>query len=116
MITKYEIITEIIDTKSPFYDDRAGIFYIPCTDSFRYFIECKRFNEIYKEYEYFILVGNKRFDKKCKLCHTDNYGRLQIKLSEDFKHYFTYKHNARTNVAVEIAETCDDYRAYKLLI
>lgn len=116
MITKYEVITETTDTKSPFYDDRAGIFYIPCKDSFRYFIECKRFSDVYREYEYFILVSNKKFDKHCRLCHTDNYGRLQIKLSNDFKHYFTYKPGTRTNVEVEIAENCDDYRAYKLHI
>ena len=113
-IFKYEVINPTTDNKRPFFDKRKGLFYAPLKKKYRYFVEATVLDENGCE-DYFIILGNVKFDKNCRLCHTDNYGRCQIKVKGKIKDYILEEVTNRGNVDLEYIESTDTYDVFKVV-
>ena len=87
MITKYDIINPITDKKSPFYNQKKGLFYFSTSSNYKYYLECSRLNENTSDIEFYILLSEVKFNNICKQCHVDNYGRCQIRPAGKLKEY-----------------------------
>lgn len=113
-IIKYKVLNPVKDNKMPFFDERKGIFYVPITGYYRYYVEaivpCEEGGV-----DYFLLLGKIKFDANCRLCNTDNYGRVQIKIKGDFKEFIINETKERGNVKVEYIESADDYDVFKII-
>lgn len=114
MITKYDIINPITDKKSPFYNQKKGLFYFHVKSNYKYYLECSRLNEETKDIEYYILISTEKFNPNCKLCHVDNYGRCQIRPAGKLKEYIIEESKERGNFIMEYLETENNYDIYRL--
>lgn len=113
-IHKYRVINHTKDPKLPFYDSNKDIFYIPLKTIYRYYVEA-----VVADGEggnnYYILLGNTKFDSSCKLCHTDNYGRVQVKLRGEIKDFVVRESLDRGNVTVTYIESDVYYDVYQVI-
>lgn len=113
-IYKYKVLNPVNNTKLPFFDERKGIFYVPISGSYRYYVEA-----IVPQEEggviYFLLLGKVKFDINCRLCHTDDYGRVQIKIKGEMKDFIVDECKERGNVKVEYVETIEDYDVFSVI-
>lgn len=114
MITKYDIINPITDKKSPFYNQKKGLFYFSTSSNYKYYLECSRLNENTSDIEFYILLSEVKFNNNCKQCHVDNYGRCQIRPAGKLKEYILNESKERSNFIMEYLETEDSYDIYKL--
>lgn len=112
-IYKYKVLNPITDKKLPFFDERKGIFYVPMKESYRYYVACVTPN-INGDVDYHILLGKTKFDINCRICHTDNYGRVQIKIQSPIKDYIIFETHERGNVKVTYVESIDDYDVFEI--
>lgn len=114
MITKYDIINPITDKKSPFYNQKRGLFYFHTKSKYKYYLECSKINEKTKDIEFYVLLSETRFNPNCKQCHVDNYGRCQIRPSGKLKEYIISELKERGNFIMEYCETEENYDVYNL--
>lgn len=113
-IIKYKILHPVTNTKLPFFDNKKGIFYVPISNNYRYYVEAVVPLED-GGVNYFLLLGKTKFDINCRLCHTDNYSRVQIKIKGDFKDFVINESKERGNVKIEYIESTDDYDVFKVI-
>ena len=114
MIAKYDILNPITDKRSPFYNQKKGLFYFHTKSNYKYYLECSKLNEYTKDIEFYILLSNKKFDINCKLCHVDNYGRCQIRPAGKLKEYIIQESKERGNFIMDYLESEEYYDVYKL--
>lgn len=113
-IYKYEIINPIVDKQRPFLN-RDGLFYVPLKGTnYKYFLECTRFNPIYKNKEYFILFGKDKFNINCRKCSIDMYGRYKLNLKGEIKTYIDIEANYNTNIDINYVESETEYDVFQL--
>lgn len=115
MICNYEVLNPVVDTKSPFFNIKRGLFIFPINRKYRYYIECARNNEHDGNREYFILLSNIKFDKNCRICHVDSYGRCQIKVRGEMKDFILRETKWRGNIEVEYIESTDAYDVFTVI-
>lgn len=98
-ILNYEILNPKTDNKRPFLL-RNGLFCFH-TDykNIKYYLECARIENY--ERKYYLLVGETKFDKNCRLCSVDDYGRCKIKIKGELKNYIESEIKERGNINVE---------------
>jgi len=111
---KYTAINPTKDNKLPFFDERKGIFYVPLKSSYRFYIEASQFTKD-NGIEYYILLSKTKFDNNCRLCHTDGYGRVQIKVKGDLLNYIINESKERGNITVDYVESSDYYDVYRVI-
>lgn len=114
-IHKYQVINHITDAKKPFFDEKKGIFYVPVKHKYRYFVEAVVANTIEGGYDYYLLLGNTKFDVNCRLCNTDGYGRCRIKVKGQMKEFILDEIHNRSNLDIEYIESTDNYDVFKLV-
>lgn len=112
-IFKYKILNPVKDPKLPFYDNKKGIFYIPLNKKYRYFIEASTYDED-KGYSYFLLLSAIKFNLNCRLCNTDNYGRVKVNIGGEFKDFVVKESEERGNVNIDYVETVDCYDVFNV--
>lgn len=112
-IHKYRITDPVIDPKLPFFDKRKGIFYVPTKKEYRYYVACVTPNTD-RDVNYHILLGNTKFDINCRLCHTDLYGRVQIKVKGEIKDFIERESLERGNVQVTYIESIDNFDVFEI--
>ncbi len=113
-IFKYSILHPVTDTKLPFFNDKKGILYIPLKTIYRYYIEAVIADQDGNT-TYYLLLGKTKFDSNCRLCHTDDYGRVQIKVkSGEFRDYIYSESKERGNIIIEYIESNTDYDVYSV--
>lgn len=113
-IFRYKIINPVKDSKLPFYDERKGILFITnIKTNYKYYIEAVIYQED-SSVDYFLLLGKDKFDANCRLCHTDNYGRVQVKVKGQFKDFVVEECKERGNIKVEYIETIGDYDVFSV--
>lgn len=111
-LVKYKVLNPVKDTKLPFLDEKKGIFYIPnIKTAYRYYVECV-VPDGEGAVDYYLLLSKVKFDINCRLCHTDNYGRVQVKVKGELKDYIIKESLERGNVTVTYSETVDDYEVF----
>lgn len=113
-IYKFEILNPTTDNKRPFFDNKRGLFMFPVKSKYRYYVECANINPNTNIKEYYFLLSDKKFDEHCRLCHTDNYGRTQIKIKGEIKDFILDEIKYRGNVNVTYLESEDDYDVFKI--
>lgn len=114
MICKYEIIAPVTDNKLPHFD-KWGNFVIPAIGkNYRYYVECARYNPATFSREYFLLLSDNKFDKNCRKCRVDNYGRLKLILHGELKRFVDDEVRTRGNVEYQYADTEEDYDVYMI--
>lgn len=112
MIYNYDLVCQKRNKKMPFLL-KDGILCIPNIDKkYKYYLEVKRFNE--NQYDYYVLLGEKKFDDNCYNCYTDNYNRLKIRLHKDLKEYCNSIAEYSPNVIVEYIESDLDYDVWQI--
>lgn len=115
-IFKYEVLNPVIDNKSPFFDNKRGLFCFPLKGcNYKYYIECAVTNQENGGREYYILLSKKRFDNNCRKCHIDIYGRCQIKVKGELKDYIINETSWRGNIEVNYVESSDDYDVFSVV-
>lgn len=114
MITKFNVLNPITDKRSPFYNQKKGLFYFHTKTNYKYYLECSSINEKNNDIEFYILLSTEKFDINCKQCHVDNYGRCQIKPAGKVKEYILDQVKERGNFIMEYMESEDNYDIYKL--
>ena len=114
MIVKYDLISPTATKDSPFYNQKKGLFYFKTKSNYKWYLECSRFNEEKQDIEFYVLLGEIQFDKNCKKCHVDNYGRCQIRPTGKIKEYIISESEHRANFIFEYLETENNYDVYKL--
>lgn len=112
-IYKYNIINPTTNTKKPFFDTKRGIFYIPLNKTYRYFVEAAIPHKDGGDH-YHLLLSKIKFNESCRLCNTDDYGRVKVKLKGEIKHYVEKECRDRGNVNVEYIESIDDYDVFSI--
>ena len=112
-IHKYRIVNPVKDTKLPFFDERKGIFYVPLKSNYRYYVACITPNTD-GDVDYHILLGKTKFNPNVRLCHTDDYGRVQIKIKGEIRDYIIKESIERGNVQVTYIETTLDYDVFEI--
>lgn len=113
-IYKYQIDNPITDTKKPFLD-KKGFFIVPnIIKNYKYFIQCYRYNPNINDIEYFILLNNIKFDKQCRRCNVDNYGRLKINLGGNIKQYVEQQIKYNGNVNFKYIKNEDGYDVFMI--
>lgn len=112
-IHKYKISNPTIDPKFPFFDKRKGIFYVPMKKGYRYYVACAT-PKTDGDVDYHILLSDRKFDINCRLCHTDLYGRVQIKVKGEIKNFIERETIERGNVQVTYVESGDDYDVFEV--
>ena len=114
-IYKFEVLNPTTDRKRPFYNKEKGLFIFPVKSKYRYFIECANINETTGQRDFYLLLSNTKFDENCRLCHTDSYGRCQVKVKGEIKDYIISETTYRGNIDIVYLESEDDYDIFKLL-
>ena len=114
MIYKYEVINPVVNHKSPFFDNKRGLFCFPVINKYRYYIECAVNNTNTGNRDYYILLSRIKFDTNCRLCDVDNYNRCKVKIIGELKEYVIKETNWRGNINVEHVETNDEYDVFKI--
>lgn len=109
-IFKYKVINPTTNAKLPFFDEKKGIFYIPLSNSYRYYVETVV--ETKHAISHYLLLSKTKFDVNCRLCHTDNYGRVQIKVKGRFKDFIIDETKERGNLIVEYVESIENYDVF----
>lgn len=114
-IFKYQIINPAKDTKKPYYDDKKGILYITDIKTpYRYFVEAITANKEEGGNNYYIILGRNKFDNSCRICHTDGYGRCQVKVKGEIKDFIVNETNERGNININYIESTDDYDVFEV--
>lgn len=115
-IYNYEIINPVTNIKKPFYDFKRKLLFFPIAgNNYRYYIEAARNNENSFTREYYILLSRKKFNNNCRICHTDNYGRCQIRVKGEIKDYIIQEIKHRGNVEIEYVESEEDYDVFVVI-
>lgn len=97
-ILNYEILNPKTDNKKPFLD-RSGFFYFNTEyKNVKYYLECARIENGIRNY--YILIGENKFDSNCRPCRVDNYSRCKFKVKGELKDYIIAEMNERGNVNV----------------
>lgn len=114
-IFNYEILNPVTDKHKPYYDYnmQSLIFTLPI--QYKYYLECARYNEQREEKDYFLLMGNDKFDTNCRPCRIDNYNRYKIRVKGELKDYIIQEMQDRGNLNVELDYEAIDYDVYKVI-
>lgn len=110
-IIKYDILNPIPDKSLPFVN--KGILYFPIDENYRYFLEASQDNA-YGGKDYFILLGKVKFSQHCRLCQTDMYKRVKLKLKGELKEYVNDVCEAKGNVNIEYVESAENYDVFSI--
>lgn len=112
-IHKYNVLNPVTNPKLPFFDERKGIFYVPLKTIYRYYVEATvPSTEGYNHY--YLLLGKTKYDTNCRLCHTDAYGRVQVKIKGEIRDFVIKESLERGNVQVTYIESTLDYDVYEI--
>lgn len=114
MITEFNIINPVTNPRSPFYNQKKGLFYFPTSIKYKYYLECTKINTKTQDIEFYILLGKTKFNEHCKQCHIDNYARCQIRPAGKLKEYILEEIKERGNFIMDYIESEEDYDIYKL--
>lgn len=110
-ILKYEVLNPIVGDKSPFFDNKKGLLFFNAKGcKYKYFVECKTITD--DNENYYLLLSENKFNKNCKLCQVDNYGRCKIKLKGEFKDFVINETTYRGDIMVEYVESNEYYDTY----
>jgi len=109
----YNVLDPVKDNKLPFFDEKKGIFYIPLKSSYRHYVAVTSFSKD-KGIEYFLLLSKDKFDVNCRLCSTDTYSRVQIRIRGELLTYIANESKERGNLIVDYIESTDYYDVYRV--
>ena len=113
-IYKYVVITPATNKSKPIIKSN-GLLIVPnIKKSYKYYLECCRYNPIKFENEYFILLSNNKFDERCKTCRVDDYGRLKLVIKSEMKDVLLKQMTDYSNVNFEYLESEDDYDVFTI--
>lgn len=111
-ILSFDVVNPLLDNKLPFYNVQKGLLYIPgITNKYRYYLECAR-NIPKVGRRYYLLLNGNKFNKDCRRCNTDGYGRLVINPRGEFKDYLEDCCAKTRNIEIGILESTDIYDIY----
>lgn len=114
MIVKYEVIRKITNKDMP-YLQKGHIIIIPnIKKEYKYYLEVRRYNPNIKDYEYFLLLGENKFDINCNTCKVDKLGRLVIYCSNELKNIMLKVINANTTFDFDYCESEDEYDVWQI--
>lgn len=114
MIYNYEILNPVTDNKQPFYDFKRGLFCFKVQKKYKYYVECARINEFNQKREYYIILGEEKFDDNCRPCSVDMYGRCKIKVQGEMKDYIVGIAEIIGNIEINYAYSQDGMDVWKL--
>lgn len=113
-LVKYEYIRMNTEKNMP-YLDRGHIIIIPnIQKDYKYYLEVKRFNPAIKDYEYFLLLSDTKFDSNCDTCKVDKLGRLVIYCSNELKDIMLKLVSVNTNFNFDYVESEDSYDTWQI--
>lgn len=111
-ILSFDIINPLTNNKLPFYNNTKGLLYIPgLSPKYRYYIECARSVPNVGR-RYYLLLNSAKFNRDCRICHTDGYGRLVIPVRGELKEYLNDCCTRTRNIEVNIVEATEVYDIY----
>ncbi|AXH74525.1 MAG: hypothetical protein KNU04_gp55 [crAssphage sp. isolate ctbg_1] len=111
-IVKYEIINPIADKSKPYY--RSGTLYIPIETKYKYFLETRVLDE--NGYtQYYFLFGKEKFNKHCRKCQSDSYGKIKLRPKGEIKEYIHDTCKSDGNIELEYIESTDTYDVFMVL-
>ncbi len=110
-IVKYEIINPVSSNRKPFYDFKKNILMFPTNKKYRYYVETA-LNSEQRGREYFILLGNDKFDVNCRLCNVDQYGRCKVNIRGELKQFIINETKHRGNIEIDYVESYDNYDVF----
>lgn len=109
---KYTILNPIADKTRPFIN--KGVFYIPITEKYNYFLEVYQDNPFGGK-DYFIILSKTKFNSSCRRCSSDNYSRIKLRLRGEIKDYVFDKCEQDGNIDVEYVESTDEYDVFSIV-
>lgn len=113
-IYNYEILNPITTKHKP-YIDINGYFIVPNINrGYKYFMQCRKYNDILDVYEYFILISNTKFDEHCLSCRDNYYGKLKLSLNKELDNHVRNEIKYKGYVNFTYLETCNNYDVYIL--
>lgn len=113
-IVKYEVIRRITDKDMP-YLQKGHIIIIPnIRKKYKYYLEVRRYNTTIKDYEYFLLLGEDKFDINCNTCKIDKLGRLVIYCSNELRDIMLKVINTDTTFNFEYYESENEYDVWQI--
>lgn len=113
-VTKYNIINPVTDKRLPYYD-KTGYLIIPTPGkNYKYFLECSIYIKDEKRNQYFILLGEEKFDENCRKCETSLYGRTKLKPKGELKDYIEENCQDTKNISIVYKESEGGYDVYQI--
>ena len=104
-ILSFDIINPLTNNKLPFYNNTKCLLYIPgLSPKYRYYPNVGR--------RYYLLLNRVKFNRDCRICHTDGYGRLVIPVRGELKEYLNDCCTRTRNIEVGIVEATEVYDIY----
>lgn len=77
----YETLTT--NKKYPKYNKDRHTIYTKFDKPYRFYLEVRDYNTDYNTYNYYILLGETKFDENCKSITFDDYGRSKIRCCDN---------------------------------
>lgn len=114
-IVNFDILNPVISNKRPFYNKKKGLFYMPLQKKYTYYVECSLYDPKKDDIDYYILLGNNKFDDNCRKCITDMYGRCRINVRGKLKDYIIEESDVRGNIDVEYIESKSEYDIFRII-
>ena len=111
-IYKYEVINLKKDNKKPYLDNKGFLIVPNIGKSYKYYIECLRYNPNKCYTEYFLLLSMNKFSSQCKKCRVDDFGRLKVFLRGEIKDAAERNMKNFSNVNFEYIESEDNYDVF----
>lgn len=114
-IVKYKILNPITNHKKPYYDYKRKQFIFPVKTKYKYFLEAAQFDPVINDNNYFILLGETKFDDNCRTCETDMYGKCKVRVIGALKDYILDQLEDRGNLKVEYVESGEGYDVFSIV-
>ncbi len=111
----FQIVKRKTNKNLPYIDDKERLIIPNANKAYKYYLETVRYNPEAEDYERYILFGNKPFNENCERCTIDNYGRIKLFLSKEFKHYLVKEIANGNNIDLQYVETRDEFDVWEIV-
>lgn len=111
-IVKYNVIDPAIDKHKPYYDVKKKLFIFPVKQRYSYFVQAYQINSVTNIKEYLLLLGKEKFDESCRRCQVNQYGKCNMRITDEFLEYVKGECAERGNIEIEYLESENNYDVY----
>lgn len=112
-LVKYEYLRTNLDKDKPYLKTNRILVIPNITKKYKYCLLVKRYDDTFKAYEYFMLMGEEQFDINCSKVHYDG-DDINIGLDSEAYNTLLKVVHANYNFDFSYVESEDDYDVWQI--